>query len=124
MLDQKFLNQKKISKNKIKIINLKISKNSIKEMASNLPNSAKEKYYPAELLYNDGTWRNVEYRFRGRSIWHWDPNKPSIRIKLNKKYPIDLNRHINLINPEDPTQIANYYSSIIASDFDILSNMN
>ena len=54
-LDQKFLNQKKISKNKIQRINLRVSKNSIKEMASNLPNSAKEKYYPAVTLICLGT---------------------------------------------------------------------
>ena len=112
---------KKVLENNIRRINLKVSNNSIKEMASNLPKSTKKKYYQAELLYPDGIWRKIEYRFRGRSIWHWDPNKPSLRLKLRKKYPINIKRHINLINPEDPTQIANYYASIIATKLNVLS---
>ena len=120
-----WVDQKKNIKTKyldnIENVYLKVSNNSIKEMASNLPESAKNNYYPAKLLYPSGEWKKVEFRFRGRSIWHWDPNKPSLRIKLNKKFPINLNRHINLINPEDPTQIANYYASSSSSNFDILS---
>ena len=111
-------------KSDLKEIRLKLQLNSIKEMASNLPTSAKIKYYNGSLLYPDGTWQNISYRFRGRNIWHWFPDKPSLRLKLSKKKPINLQRHINLVNPEDIIMIANHYSDFLADQIDVLAHDN
>ena len=46
-------------KSDLKEIRLKLQLNSIKEMASKLPTSAKTKYYDGSLLYPDGTWQNI-----------------------------------------------------------------
>ena len=91
-------------------------------MASNLPSSAKEKYYDAQLLYPDGQIRDVKYRFRGRSFYHWDPKKPSLRIKTSKKYPFEQLRHFNLINPEDRAKISNFYGEYLADKMGILTH--
>ncbi len=100
---------------------LRVQPGSLEEMASNLPNSAKAKLYPARLRYPDGQWRKVKYRFRGRNIWHWDPVKPSLRVKLDKNLPIDLLRNVNLINPEDRPMVANILGEEIASRLGVLT---
>lgn len=103
-------------------IELTVEQGSIQKMASNLPSSAKEKYYDAQLLYPDGQIRDVKYRFRGRSFYHWDPKKPSLRIKTSKKYPFEQLRHFNLINPEDRTMISNFYGEYLADKMGILTH--
>ena len=103
-------------------IELIVEPGSIQKMASNLPASAKEKYYNAQLLYPDGQIHDVKYRFRGRSIYHWDPKKPSLRIKTSKKNPFEQLRHFNLINPEDRAMISNFYGDYLADKMEILTH--
>ena len=103
-------------------IELIVEPGSIQKMASNLPSSAKEKYYNAQLLYPDGQIHDVKYRFRGRSFYHWDPKKPSLRIKTSKKYPFEQLRHFNLINPEDRAMISNFYGEYLADKMGILTH--
>ncbi|MDA7766407.1 CotH kinase family protein [Alphaproteobacteria bacterium] len=103
-------------------IELTVEQGSIQEMASNLPTSAKRKYYKARLVYPDGQIHNVKYRFRGRSFYHWDPEKPSLRIKTSKKYPFEGLRHFNLINPEDRSMTSNYYGEYLADKMGILTH--
>jgi hypothetical protein len=103
-------------------IELQVEEGSINKMASNLPDSAKEKYYKAKLLYPDGVWRKIKYRFRGRSIYHWDPKKPSLRLKLSKDYPIGQLRHINLVNPEDRAMISNYFGEYLADKIGVMTH--
>ena len=62
-------------------IRLRLEASAIKKMASNLPASAKARYYAGEMQYPDGSWQNISFRFRGRNIWHWSPDKPSLRLK-------------------------------------------
>ena len=102
-------------------IHLDVELSSLKKMVSNLPSSAKEKYYKARLLYPDGKWRNVNYRLRGRNIWHWSEQKPSIRIKTKKSNPLSLHRHLNLINPEGELMIANPFGEELSRKFGVLA---
>ena len=102
-------------------IHLDVELSSLKKMVSNLPSSAKEKYYKARLLYPDGKWRNVNYRLRGRNIWHWSEQKPSIRIKTKKNNPLSLHRHLNLINPEGELMIANPFGEELSRKFGVLA---
>ncbi len=102
-------------------INLKIQPGSLNKMTSRLPDSAKAKYYPASMLYPDGTWRNIDYRLRGRNIWHWHLSKPSLRLKLSKKNPINLQRHINMVNPEDRGAISNIAAEALAAKLGVLT---
>ena len=103
-------------------IKLTVEPDSIQKMASNLPKSAKERYYNAQLLYPDGQVHKVKYRFRGRSFYHWDPRKPSLRIKTSKKYPYEHLRRFNLVNPEDRAMISNYYGEFLADKMGILTH--
>ncbi len=103
-------------------IELIVEPSSIQEMASNLPSSAREKYYNAQLLYPNGQNHDVKYRFRGRSIYHWNPKKPSLRIKTSRKYPFKQLRHFNLINPEDRAMISNFYGEYLADKMGILTH--
>ncbi len=96
-------------------IEIRVEEGSITKMASDLPKSAKEKYYSGELLYPDGVWRDIKYRFRGSSIYHFDPKKPSLRLKLSKDYPLNQLRHINLVNPEDRAMISNYFGEYLGN---------
>lgn len=101
---------------------LRTQPGSLERMVSNLPSSARERYYPASMLYPDGKWRRVGYRMRGRNYWHWDINKPSLRIKLRKKAPLDLQRRINLTNPEDRAMISNILSEAVGADMGVLTH--
>jgi len=103
-------------------IELIVEPGSIQKMASNLPSSAREKYYNAQLLYPDGQTHDVKYRFRGRSIYHWNPKKPSLRIKTSRKNPFEQLRHFNLINPEDRAMISNFYGEYLADKMGILTH--
>jgi hypothetical protein len=103
-------------------IRLNVELGSIEKMVAAPPHKKKSTYYNAQLMYPDGTWRPVKYRFRGRNIWHWQPNKPSLRIKLRKSFPIDNQRHINLINPEDRPMISNLYGETLAAKMGVLTH--
>jgi len=102
-------------------IQIHVVPGSFDAMAAHLPKSAKARYYRGEILYPDGVWRRMQYRFRGRSIWHWDPEKPSLRIKLRKADPIEGQRHLNLVNPEDRAMIANPLGEWLADALGVLT---
>jgi CotH kinase protein len=110
------------SDSQLKTIHLKVETGSIQKMASNLPVSAKKQYYDAKLLYPDGSWQDIKYRFRGRSIFHWNPEKPSLRLKLRKSIPLYGLRHINLINPEDRPMISNYFGEQLGQSIGVLTH--
>lgn len=109
-------------KSSVSEVRLRISKGSLEKMVSNLPYSAK-KYYKAELLYPDNSWKTIKYRLRGRNIWHWDKNKPSLRLKLPKDRLYDNQRNINLINPEDRSMVVNLLGEKIASSMGVLTHI-
>ena len=108
---------------KIKTFNLRVERGSIEEMASHLPESAKKKYYRAWLLYPDGEWKRINFRFRGRNIWHWHPEKPSLRLKLKKRYPLNLQRKLNLVNPEDRAMVSNMIGDEIGHRLGVLTHI-
>lgn len=111
-------------KSRLSTIELQLEKGSLKKLVSDLPASAKKQYYRARLKYPDGRWRRIKYRLRGRSPWHWLPEKPSLRLKLKKSHPISLQRHINLINPEDRPMIANPFGDELARKIGVLTHRN
>ena len=102
-------------------IHLVIEPSSLETMVSDLPDSAKAHYYKARLLYPDGKWRRVQYRLRGRNIWHWQEQKPSLRIKTRKENPVNMHRHLNLINPEDVMMLGNPYGEALSRKFGVLA---
>ena len=106
---------------KIAQVRLNVEPSTLKEMVSDLPHSAKAKYYNASLLYPDGVTRKVQYRLRGRNIWHWSEQKPSLRIKTKKRSPISIHRHLNLVNPEDRLMLANPFGEALARKFGVLA---
>ncbi len=103
-------------------LHLRVEDGSLEAMTANLPASAKARYYKARLLYPDGTWRKIKYRLRGRGHWHWQKSKPSLRLKLKKSAPLDLQRHINLINPEDRPMVANLLGEELARTMGLLTH--
>jgi len=107
----------------LKTLNIRVARGSLTKMASQLPASAKERYYPAWFLYPDGQWKRMEYRFRGRNIWHWHPEKPSLRLKLKKKYPLSLQRNLNLVNPEDRAMVSNALGNEIGFRMGVLTQV-
>ncbi len=109
-------------KSELESVHLRVKRNSLKELAGDLPESAKSAYRRAWLRYPDGKWRAIRYRFRGRNIWHWMPEKPSLRLKVSRQRPIDLQRHINLVNPEDRMMVANPLGERLASELGVLTH--
>ena len=105
----------------IDTLHLRVEPGSLEQMASRLPESAKARFYGARLLYPDSTWKNIRYRFRGRNIWHWLPEKPSLRLKLSRNDPINLQRSINLVNPEDRAAVSNVLGDILARELGVLT---
>lgn len=103
-------------------IHLRIEANSIRKMAGKLPFSAKAKYYRARLKYPDGRWRKIRFRFRGLNMWHFHPEKPSLRLKLRRSAPIDLQRHINLVSPEDRPMVSNMLGERLARELGVLTH--
>jgi len=110
--------QSPLEKSELSTINLRLDLNSFQQMASNLPESAKAEYYQGEIFdHNSNQWKSIKYRFRGRNIWHWHPEKPSLRLKIN-------DQHINLINPEDRPMIANLFAEELAQELGILTHQS
>jgi len=101
---------------------LRIEPGSFEKMASHLPQSAKKKFYRGFLLYPDGEWKKIKYRFRGRNIWHWHPEKPSLKLKLNKKNTLNHQRIINLISPEDRAMVSNVIGDEIGRRLGVLTH--
>ena len=112
------------TKSKIAEVRLRIEPDSIETMAKNLPASAKEKYYDGQMLYPDGSWKRIKYRMRGQSFWHWMPEKPSLRVRLRKGDPLNLQRHINFVNPEDRAMVSNILGDEIARNMGVLTHKN
>ena len=106
----------------LKDIRIRIEKNAIKKLVSNLPESGKAEYLKGIIQYPDGSWQKMSFRLRGRNIWHWFPDKPSLRLKLRRSQPLNLQRHINLVNPEDLTMIANYYGELLGQRLGVLTH--
>lgn len=109
-------------KSDLKAIHVKLPGGAIERMASSLPKSAKERYYQGELLYQDGVWRRARVRYRGRNLHHWMPEKPSLRIKLRKTYPVNMQRNINLINPEDRAMVSNPLGDWLARQLGVMTH--
>ncbi len=103
-------------------VQLRVEPGSLERMTAGLPASAKARYYRARLLYPDGTWRRVEYRLRGRGAWHWGRDKPSLRVKLKKASPLNWQRHLNFINPEDRAMVANPLDEYLAREMGLLTH--
>jgi hypothetical protein len=103
-------------------VHLRLEPGSLEYMTKDPKNRAREKYFRAWLFYPDGKWRPVKYRLRGRSIWHWQRSKPSLRLKLKRSQPINMQRRINLIVPEDRPMIANYYGDQLAAKLGVLAH--
>jgi len=103
-------------------VHLRVEPGSLERMTADLPASAKARYYDAELLYPDGQWRNVEYRLRGQGAWHWHRDKPSLRVKLRKSAPLDWQRHLNFVNPEDRPMVANLIDERLAREMGLLTH--
>ena len=114
---------KSIQNPKIPKIYLDIENHSLDKIISNLsePDQIK-KYYNATILYPDGVTRKIKYRVRGANIWHWDKEKPSLRIKTKKKFPINLHRHLNFVSPEDILMISNPFGEELARYFGLLAH--
>ena len=119
-IENKFFLEKN---SEIKDIKIWIDDNSLLELTSNLPKSTRN-WQKGKLEYPDGKVKKIKFRIRGRNPWHFHIEKPSLRLKLKKEYPINLQRHINLTNPEDRTQISNFYSELIANEMGVLSHQN
>ncbi len=105
-------------------VHLRVPPGAIKTMASRLPESAKEKFYNAQMLYPDGNWESVDFRMRGRNIWHWSPDKPSLRVKLKKNAPLSLQRHLNFVNPEDKAMVSNIIGEEMAGRLGVLTHLS
>ncbi|MFP6778186.1 MAG: CotH kinase family protein, partial [Alphaproteobacteria bacterium] len=112
----------------IDTIHIRVEPGSIDEMAANpppkvdAPSTKKKKYYPSQLLYPDGVWRRIRYRMRGRMNYHYEPTKPSLRLRLRKSFPLELQRDINLINPEDRAMVSNMLGEELARQVGVLTH--
>ena len=124
LITKKYINRKIDLKSSnisyIPKIYLNIENQSLDKSLQNISNRNKE-YFDATINYPDGTIKKIKYRVRGANIWHWDKEKPSIRIKTKKKFPINLHRHLNFVSPEDILMIANPFGEELARNFGLLS---
>ena len=109
---------------RLKSVRLRIAKGALDELVSDVPESAKARYHNALLQYPDGNWRRINFRLRGRSNWHFLPDKPSLRLKLRRSDPINLLRHINLINPEDRPMLSNIVADDLARRMGVLAHVS
>ena len=103
-------------------IRLRVSRSSLNALGADRPHSPRAQYYNAMLRYPDGKWRRVDYRMRGSSSWHHQPQKPSLRLKLKRSNPIGLLRHINLLNPEDRSMLSNILADDLAREMGVLAH--
>jgi len=108
----------------LKTFRLRVEDGSLEALVSNLPGSAKARYYRAWLEYPDGQWRRIKYRLRGKSQFHWQIEKPSLRLKSRKDNPIDGLRHINLISPKDRPMLGNIVADDLARSMGILTHVS
>ena len=91
------------------------------QLASDPPRSAKARYYPAYLPVPGGT-EEIELRFRGRSIWHFHREKPSLRLRFpSGEFPRHLRRVINLVNPEDRAMVSNPLGEELARSLGVIA---
>lgn len=115
----------------LRSIHIRVEKGSLENIlsniptpASNVPKYAKKRYFNAWLKYPDDKWRRIKYRMRGRSIWHYDIEKPSFRLKLRKSNPINFLRHINLVSPEDRPMLANIVADDLARSMGVMAHVS
>jgi len=81
----------------IEEISLLLDRRHLGSLNSNLPDSGRSKYYPAELEI-DGRRHRVKARYVGDNHWHWLYPQKSYKIKTRANDPIRDRRSFNLKN--------------------------
>ncbi len=86
----------------IPIYNIEITDENYDKLTSNLPASGKS-YVKTKVTLPNGEKVKAEIRLRGDHYWHWENEKKSWRIKLDKKE--DNQKILNLINPRHKSHV-------------------
>ena len=85
LITKKYINRKidlkPSNKTYIPKIYLNIENQSLDKSLKISKKNKNKKYFNATINYPDGKVRKIKYRIRGANMWHWDKEKPSIRIK-------------------------------------------
>lgn len=100
-------------------INLFVTESNLNRLDGNLPYSGFE--YVDGLIYNEGTFQKIEYRYRGDFIYHWGRHKRSIRVKTKKKNLFEGIRTFNLIAPKSDHMFSNYFGYKLAEKFGLIT---
>lgn len=66
--------------------------------------------------------QNVKIRVRGAHAWHWDARKPSFRLRTSRRKTFRGSRNLDLINPEDPTMLANLLGDFLAGQIGLAAS--
>lgn len=79
-------------------------------------------YQDAELVVNrTPVVYKTKMRIRGTHAWHWNPQKPSFRLRLRGQKKILERSNLNFINPDDASMLANLVADNVAINMGIPS---
>ncbi len=110
---------------KIRKVYLKIEKGSLEKSLINIKTNEKKKYFKASIsLEDNGSFQEADYRLRGKNFWHHKLNKPSLRVKLKKREPFQMMRHINFTSPEGRTAIENFYADYFSKKVGLVGHFS
>jgi hypothetical protein len=114
--------------NSIEKVFLDIEKSSLQKSKLDFKSenfNKKKKYYNSNISFDNGNnFQDADFRLRGNNEWHHQLSKPSIRVKLKKKEPHHMMRHINFTSPEGRTMIENYYSDLVSKQIGLMSHFS
>ena len=130
-----FLLKNEIKKDYVKLISPKLKKNDskldsfnitikpehIKNLNSNLPNSGRDKYYPAYLRINNQKTQKIKIRYRGDNPFHWFYEKKSLRILLKKNNLYKMERKLNIVNPSFSLSFADVANYQVSRELGLIS---
>jgi hypothetical protein len=79
-------------------------------------------YFEAVYLDESGWPREAKISSRGFSRYHMDPEKPSLRVKINRRDVGDGFRFVELSRPEDPLDMLNRFPEKWGQEMGLLTS--
>ncbi|MEE3372032.1 MAG: CotH kinase family protein, partial [Planctomycetota bacterium] len=104
---------------KLPTLNLYVKNTTLADM---LKAGSAKPYFKAVLGDENNELLNCKIRMRGRSTWHFQPEKPSIRIRIKKSEIYQGRRYLELTRPEDPLALKNWIPQHIAGQIGLLTD--
>ncbi|NQU43659.1 CotH kinase family protein [bacterium] len=103
----------------VPLLDVWLAPSDLDQLESGLPLSGFQDKV-ARIRTTDGD-RDVDFRYRGDTNYHWFYPKKSCQIKTAEREPLLFGRRLAIVNPKDGDYLVRYMGAKLAEQFNVLS---